>query len=99
MGSVNGSEVQLSGVPGPKAEPGAPFDVDPRVLWRAEQYDSPLDLSEIPTRRKTGFGGNKRAGGKALAERSDLLADLQELLWAHEAAAQIGRASCRDGGE
>ncbi|MGO1524232.1 MAG: PPK2 family polyphosphate kinase [Nesterenkonia sp.] len=87
MGSASRLDVDLTGVPGPKTEPGPPFDGDPRVLWRAAQHDSPLDLSDIPTRSRTGFEGKKRAGRKALAARSDLLADLQELLWAHEAAA------------
>lgn len=82
--------MELTGVPGPKTEPGAPFDGDPRSLWRTAEYDSPLDLNEVSTRRKNGFGGKKPAGRKALATRSDLLAGLQELLWAHEAAAPQG---------
>lgn len=87
MGAEAPLEVELSGVPGPRLKPGAPFDGDPRKLWRAAQQSSPLDLRKVSTRRRTGFPGRKRAGRKALGARSDLLADLQELLWAHHAAA------------
>ncbi|WP_191089682.1 PPK2 family polyphosphate kinase [Nesterenkonia ebinurensis] len=79
-------DVKLTGVPGPSVE-GNPFDGDPRSLWRVNQYESPLNLSEVPTRRRTGFDGRKKAGRKALSRRAELLADLQELLWAHVAAA------------
>lgn len=78
--------VKLSGVPGP--DPGAnPLDADPRSLWRVNRFDSPLDLSAVPTRRRAGFDEGKKAGKKALKERGELLADLQEVLWAHEFAA------------
>lgn len=79
--------VPLTGVPGPNPQRGARFDGDPRRLWRVDQYQSPLTLSEVPTRRRTGFEGGKKQGIAALADRSELLAQLQELLWAHVAAA------------
>ncbi|WP_235928433.1 PPK2 family polyphosphate kinase [Nesterenkonia haasae] len=78
--------VNLSGVPGPDTS-GNPLAVDPRSLWRVRQFDSPLDLSAVPTRRRAGFDAGKKAGKEALMERGELLADLQELLWAHEFAA------------
>ncbi|GFZ92643.1 PPK2 family polyphosphate kinase [Nesterenkonia alkaliphila] len=78
--------VKLTGVPGPANE-GAPFEGDPSSLWRVNQYSSPLDLTEVPTRGSTGFSGSKKAGQKALARRAEVLAELQELLWAHVAAA------------
>lgn len=80
--------VQLTGVSS-LSEPakGVPFDADPRSLWRVTGYGSPLELSEVPTRRRRGFDGRKKQGNKALAERGDVLADLQEMLWAHVAAA------------
>lgn len=80
-------EVKLTGARGPKLRLGAPFDGDPRALWRVDAQESSLDLSQLPTRRRTGFEGKKRAGRKARAARADLLAELQELLWAHHAAA------------
>lgn len=79
-------DVKLTGVPGPA--PGkAPFDGDPRTLWRPGAYGSPLQLTEVPARRRIAFSGGKSAGRKAMEDRADLLADLQELLWAHVAAA------------
>lgn len=74
-------------MPGPKTEPGAPFDADPRTLWRPAAHPTPLQLTEVSTRARTGFSGGKGAGRKALAGRAELLADLQELLWAHVSAA------------
>ncbi|WP_258935158.1 polyphosphate kinase 2 family protein [Nesterenkonia pannonica] len=41
----------------------------------------------MPTRRRRGFEGGKSSGKKLLDQRGELLADLQELLWAHVAAA------------
>lgn len=79
--------VELTGYPGPDAESGVPFEADPRSLWRVSQHPVPLQLSDVPTRAKTGFRGGKKAGQKALAARSELLAELQELLWAHVLAA------------
>lgn len=79
-------KVKLTGVPGPDPGP-APFDADPRTLWRPEAHHTPLQLSEVPTRRRSGFSGGKKAGRKTLSGRADLLADLQELLWAHVSAA------------
>lgn len=73
-------------MPGP-APSGTPFDGDPRTLWRPGAYEAPLQLSEVPARRRTGFSGKKKAGRKAMADRADLLADLQELMWAHVASA------------
>lgn len=84
---VDPLEVGLSGDRGPQTRKGVPFGGDPRTLWRVEQHGSPLDLSEIRTRRRTAFDGGKKSGRKALAERAEVLADLQELLWAHVAAA------------
>lgn len=78
--------MKLTGVPGP-ASGKTPFDGDPRTLWRPGAYATPLQLSEVPARRRTGFRGGKKAGRKAMAGRADLLADLQELLWAHVTAA------------
>lgn len=86
MTDVKPLAVELTGVPGPKVT-GVPFDSDPRVLWRVDQYDHPLELGEIRTRRRVGFDGRKKRGLKTLAERADLLAELQELLWAHHIAA------------
>src|SRR5699024_9545085 len=82
MSSATPLNVDLTGAPGPKLRPGAPLDGDPRLLWRVSTVGSPLQLSEISTRRRTGFDGKKRAGRRARAARADLLADLQELLWA-----------------
>lgn len=84
--------VELTGVPGPKVT-GVPFDSDPRSLWRVNQYDAPLDLAKIRTRRRAGFDGRKKRGLKVLAERADLLAELQELLWAHHLSAPEGEKS------
>lgn len=79
-------KVKLSGVSGPSAGK-SPLDDDPRSLWRVNQLGSPLDLAEVSTRRRAGFSGGKKAGKKALTKRGELLADLQELLWAHASAA------------
>lgn len=79
-------DVELTGVPGPKTKK-VPFDGDPRALWRVDQYEAPFDLDDAPTRRRTGFEGKKKHGRKILRKRSDLLADLQELLWAHHLSA------------
>lgn len=85
--TVGPLDVEVTGVPGSHAERGVPFDGDPRTLWRVEQHDSPLDLSRVPTGRRTAFDGGKKRGRRALEGRAGLLAELQELLWAHVAAA------------
>lgn len=79
-------DVELTGVPGPQVKKG-PFDGDPRSLWRVNQYESPFDLKDVPTRRRIAFSGKKKNGREILNRRSDLLADLQELLWAHHVSA------------
>lgn len=80
-------EVPLTGAPGPKAAKKTPFDGDPRTLWRVGQHSSPVTLHNVPTRKKVAFDGKKRDGVDALTRRGDQLADLQELMWAHVAAA------------
>lgn len=80
-------DVPLDGVRGPKGAKKTPFDGDPRALWRVNQYPSPFTLADVPTREKIGFKGKKDDGEDALAERSAMLADLQELMWAHAVAA------------
>jgi len=80
-------DVPLSGVRGPKGVKKTPFDADPRVLWRVNQFASPFSLSDAPTSKKLGFKGKKDDGEDALAERAEVLADLEELMWAHVAAA------------
>lgn len=72
-----------------EAVEGLPFDGDPRRLWRAAESrpaDEPLDLGSISTRRRRGFDGGRRKGRKRLARRAEVLADQQELLWAHRVA-------------
>ena len=80
-------DVTLTGVPGPQARKNNPFDADPRGLWRVSQYERPLDLAAVPTRRRAGFEGKKAEGKKILDQRGETLADLQELMWAHVRAA------------
>lgn len=79
--------VELTGAAGPQADKKAPFDGDPRTLWRAVQFGSPLDLAAVPTRKRVGYQGKKSDGLDALEARADVLADLQELMWAHVRAA------------
>lgn len=80
-------DVKLTGVRGPQADKYNPFDADPRSLWRVTQYGSPLDLAEIPTRKRLGFKGKKADGEVLLGQRAETLAELQELMWAHVRAA------------
>jgi PPK2 family polyphosphate:nucleotide phosphotransferase len=80
-------DVELTGVRGPKGVKKTPFNRDPRAIWRVNQYDSPFSLAAAPTRKKVAFRGVKRQGEHALAQRAQLLADLQELMWAHVVAA------------
>lgn len=83
-------QLTMEGFPGPSADSGMPFNADPRRLWRSGGFSSPLDLTEISTRRRTGFSGKKRAGLKVLNQRASVLSELQEMLWAHVAAADVG---------
>ncbi|WP_261623406.1 PPK2 family polyphosphate kinase [Nesterenkonia marinintestina] len=72
-----------------EAAEGLPFDGDPRRLWRASQSEpegEAPDLDAISTRRRRGFDGGRRKGRKRLARRAEVLADQQELLWAHRVA-------------
>ncbi|GAA3068718.1 MULTISPECIES: PPK2 family polyphosphate kinase [Actinomycetes] len=64
-----------------------PFDADPRRIFRADRWGSPLRLDEVPTRRRLQFSGKKARGQRLLAERAEVLAEAQERLWAHQAAA------------
>lgn len=80
-------DVTLAGVRGPKGAKKTPFDGDPRSLWRVNQYPSPFTLEDAPTRKKVAFKGKKDDGEDALAERAEMLADLQELMWAHVVSA------------
>ncbi|MGJ9424891.1 PPK2 family polyphosphate kinase [Nesterenkonia halotolerans] len=80
-------DVPLAGVRGPKGAKKTPFDGDPRSLWRVSQFASPFSLSDAPTRKKVGFKGKKDDGEDALADRAEMLADLQELMWAHVVSA------------
>ncbi|WP_147105733.1 PPK2 family polyphosphate kinase [Nesterenkonia populi] len=86
-GTSSALDVELTGVPGPQAAKGQPFAGDPRSLWRPAQFGETLHLAGVPARKRIGFDGGKSAGRRTLAERADLLADLQELMWAHVAAA------------
>lgn len=86
MDGTNQLGVELTGVPGPGLG-ASPFNGDPRTLWRPTKYPIPLSLSEVPTGPSVGFSGEKQEGLEALAGRSERLAELQELLWAHVAAA------------
>lgn len=88
--------VELSGAPGPQADKKAPFDGDPRTLWRAVQLGSPLDLAAVPTRKRVGYQGKKSDGLEALEGRAEVLADLQELMWAHVRAAPDGERRAVD---
>ncbi|MCH8561848.1 polyphosphate kinase 2 family protein [Nesterenkonia sp. YGD6] len=80
-------DVPLDGVRGPKGAKKTPFEGDPRKLWRVNQYPSPFSLADAPTREKVGFKGKKDDGEDALDERAEMLADLQELMWAHVVSA------------
>ncbi|GAA1137579.1 PPK2 family polyphosphate kinase [Nesterenkonia lutea] len=80
-------DVSLTGVRGPKGAKKTPFEGDPRSLWRVSQFASPFSLPDAPTRKKVGFKGKKDDGEDALAERAEMLADLQELMWAHVVSA------------
>ena len=64
-----------------------PFEADPRAIWRTQMWGSPLQLDEVPTNDRLQFSGRKSRGRRLLAERAEALADSQELLWAHHAAA------------
>lgn len=86
MTDVQPLAVELTGVPGPKVT-GVPFDGDPRALWRVNRNPAPLELANLRTRRRVGFDGRKKRGVKTLGQRADLLADLQEQLWAHHSSA------------
>lgn len=89
MAPQKSDTVELSGVPGPDTGLGLPFTGDPRQLWRVPTFlkDAPLCLGDVPTRRRRGFKGGKKSGQQALSQRAELLAELQELLWAHAIAA------------
>lgn len=87
IGNMRPLNVTLSGTPGPDCAVGMPFEEDPRGLWRADHFGSPFSLAEVPTRKRLGFSGKKNTGERLLKERSELLAELQELLWAHVTAA------------
>lgn len=64
-----------------------PFDADPRGIFRAARWGSPLSLDDVPTRRRLEFSGKKARGRRLLAERAEVLGEAQERLWAHQAAA------------
>ncbi|WP_022872286.1 polyphosphate--nucleotide phosphotransferase [Nesterenkonia alba] len=81
-------DVELSGIPGPDEAGDHPLEDDPRRLWRITGYPSPLQLTDVPTRRRIGFSGKKKRGRKLLESRGEVLAQMQELLWAHVAAAE-----------
>ncbi|RJN32127.1 PPK2 family polyphosphate kinase [Nesterenkonia natronophila] len=80
-------EVGLSGVRGPTGAKKTPFTGDPRSLWRVTQFSSPLTLTEVHTRKKVAFSGKRKDAERAMGERAQLLADLQELMWAHVVSA------------
>lgn len=64
-----------------------PFTAPVDELWRVNSGSEALHIRDLPTRRRRGFTGKKKAGQAALSQRAEVLAELQERMWAHVKAA------------